>query len=444
MTPLNNPSYDTNSGFTNSRNTILLLFVALLIFLWSNGFNLLFFDFSDRFKLLNLAAIFIIAGLAGIRIVFTSKIVFTKNYYFWFIILILCAILFPTYINLVITSGLKPIEVLRSGFFYSGFFIFIILVSYQSAPNIVNKLNTIIIAMISFNVLFIVVFSFFPDLANSVFVHTMERFGRIRIGVESGLGPMTHYAFFYILIMCTQSSERIKSKILYFFLFGIYIWYFFAVVMSRRAIFVLLAIVGYYFLTRLNGKQRMRILLALPLVLSLLFVLPQSTIIVDSIQSSFVTAVEEFQYGEGNVGIRVFGIEYYLNLFKESGYMGIGMLSNRLPSSDPLLVGAEFFRYNPADHGIFAVLYQFGFPAIVLTIIVLYYIFRDLKAVRLQGMPEHWPIAMAIHLYLVFSIIGLLAIFWKPSESFWTGIMLFMIWKMKESTRVNLQTTNNS
>jgi hypothetical protein len=90
------------------------------------------------------------------------------------------------------------------------------------------------------------------------------------------------------------------------------------------------------------------------------------------------------------------------------------------------------------------VLYQFGFPAIVLTIIVLYYIFRDLKAVRLQGMPEHWPIAMAIHLYLVFSIIGLLAIFWKPSESFWTGIMLFMIWKMKESTRVNLQTTNNS
>jgi len=415
-----------------------LLFVAILIFLWSNGFGLSIFDLSDRFKVLNLAAIFIILIAAGISIIFTSHKRYLRNYYFWYIVLIFGAALFPTFINLVILGGLSPIEVFRSGLFYSGFFIFIILISYQTDYSTVTKLNSIIITVISANVLAIVTLSFLPDSAQSIFTQTLERFERIRIGVNAGLSAMTQYVFFYLLIICTKSDQTLRKKIPYILLFGVYVWYFFAVEMGRRAIFTLLAVVGYYFLTRLNGSQRMRILFVLPFVLSLFFVVPQSTIIVDSIQSSFVTAVEEFQYGEGNVGIRVFGIEYYLNLFKESGYVGLGMLSNRLPSADAFILGAEVYKYNPADHGLFAVLYQFGFPAIVLTIIFLFHIFRDLKVVRLQGMLEHWPIAMAIHLYLVFSIIGLSAIFWNPWESFWTGIMFFMIWRMRESIRENV------
>jgi len=183
----------------------------------------------------------------------------------------------------------------------------------------------------------------------------------------------------------------------------------------------------------MDGVKRLRIILLLPFIFAFFVIIPQSSIILDSIQSSFITATEEFQYGEGNVGIRVFGIEYYMNLFKESGYIGIGMYSNKLSSSDVFNLGREAFSYNPADHGIFAVLYQFGFPAIALTLIFLFHIFRDLKVIRFQGLPEHSPIAMAIHLYLVFSIIGLLAIFWKPVESLWVGIMLFLIWRMNEA-----------
>lgn len=428
------PHHNNSNILYEKRNILLLTFVAVSIFLWSNGFNLRIFDLSDRFNFLNLAAIFIILFIALTSLIFRTQKQYLSNYYFWCIIGILAATTFPTLFNLVLTKGLSFRDLIAAELTFSGLFIFIILISFKTNHSFVTKINTTLIAITSINVLAIVLLSLVPNMADSIFVKTSERFERIRIGVATGLGPMVHYVFFYLLVMCIEGAQFLKRRIIpYFLSFIVFTWYIFAVEMGRRTIFAILAVTSYYLFIRMDGVKKLRIILLLPFIFAFFVVIPQSSIILDSIQSSFITATEEFQYGEGNVGIRVFGIEYYMNLFKESGYIGIGMYSNKLSSSDVFNLGREAFSYNPADHGIFAVLYQFGFPAIALTLIFLFHIFRDLKVIRFQGLPEHSPIAMAIHLYLVFSIIGLLAIFWKPVESLWVGIMLFLIWRMNEA-----------
>jgi hypothetical protein len=432
-----NHSIYTDTGLTIKRSSILLLFVAILIFLWSNGFDLPILAFSERFKILTIVADFIILTASGISIILSSKIRYTRNNYFLFIVLILCAVFFPTFINLVIFNGLSPLEIFRSGFFYSGLFIFIILIYYDVDYSFVNKLNTLAIAIVSINVLVIVAASFFPVLAEIVTVKTSVRFETARINIAKGLGSFAQYTFFYLLIMSIKIEQTPKKKLSYILLSGVYIFYFFFVSMSRRTIFALLGVLIYYIFFRLSGRRKIQILFVLLLFIALLFVIPKFETILGIIQSSYYTVAEEIQYGEGSAGVRIKGIEYFFNLFHQYGYIGIGLGSSRLPVTDPLFIGQEILNYNPGDHGIFAVLYQFGFPAIILTIIVLFHIFRDLKAVRLQGMPEHWPIAMAIHLYLVFSIIGLLDIFWKPSQSLWPGIIFFMVWRMRSAIYEN-------
>lgn len=438
------PEHHNLDNSYEKSNILLLTFVAASIFLWSNGFDLRIFDLSDKFKSLTIAANFIILIVASISLIFKTQVRYTTNYYFLFIMAIFAAIFLPSFLNLVITSGLSFKELFRSGLFYSGIFIFVILIAYTRNPSTVIKLNSMIVTIISINVFAFIVLSFFPDLAKYILVKTLERYDRIRIGIASGLGPMLHYTFFYLLVMCAEGAQSLRRNILpYLLSFIALVWYIFAVEMGRRTIFAILAVTIYYLFIRMTRVKKIRMILLLPFIFSLFVIIPQSSIISDSIQSSFITATEEFQYGEGNVGIRVFGIEYYMNLFKESGFVGIGMFSNKLPGTDPLMTGAESFRYNPADHGIFAVLYQFGFPAIILTVIILLRIFRDLKLIRQHGLMAFRPIAIALHLYFIFSIIGLWAIFWKPIESFCIGIMFFMIWQMSESTRINLHTINN-
>lgn len=436
MSPMYRPIY-SNNRFTIKYDTILLFFLAILIFLWSNGFNLSIFDFSDRFNLLNLFGLLLIVFFAGHSMLFVSWKQYSRNYYFWCIVGMLATALFPTFVNLVIVKGLSPIEVLRSGLRYCGLFIFILLISCRTSSSFVAKLNALVLGIATVNVLSLIALSFFPAVADSLFVKTMERFGSIRLQIFSVLTPMAQYAFCYALVICTKDVHLTKKKVFYLLLFGIYFWYFFVIALGRRTILALLMVISYYIVFHLRGRYKFRAIFALPFILLLFLVVPRSTVILDSIKSSYTSSVEEYQYGEGNVGIRVRGIDYYSHQFKESGYLGIGLGSNRLQLSDPYRLGMERYRYNSNDHGIFAVLYMFGFPGIVLTVIFLFHIFRDLAIIRRRGSPEHQSVAMAIHLFLVFSIVALLQIFWKPSLSLWTGLIFFMVWRMREGIASN-------
>ena len=248
--------------------------------------------------------------------------------------------------------------------------------------------------------------------------------------VAAGVGPMTQYAFCYALVMCTTSGRVTKSRVLYMVLCGAFLWYSFTIAMGRRAMLAMLVVVCYYLMFHLDATRKTRVALGGFFLLVPLFLLvPQSRAMLDTIGSSYNSVIEESDQGDdSSVGVRLVGIRYYLNEWRSSAYLGLGHCT----WASGVTGGPS---YTSGDHGIFSVLYQFGVQGIILTFVILFRMFRDLRFIRRRGTPQHQAIAMAIGLYLVFSIVGLLQIFWKPVICFWTGLMFFMVWRMLEEIR---------
>ena len=421
-----------------TRDTILLIFVGVTTFLWNNGFGLRIFDLSDRLEILNLAGLFLIVGAASLRMLFVSLETYFQNLYFRIILGILAAVLFPTFVNLVILKGLSPIEMFRSGLGYCGLFIFIVLVSYRASSSFVGKLNTMVFTICTANVLFLIAMSLLPALGEELLGRASVRFGRDRLSLGGGLGVMVQYSFCYALVVCGIGRQNIRRWAFDLLLFGAYLWYFIVISMGRRTIFTLLIVVCYYVLCHLDATRKVRALLVgLFFLPSLFLFLPQSAVLLDTIQLSYTSSVANYKSDDDTLGVRYDGIRYYLQELHNTGYIGMGLPSSRLSEDDPFLRGRREYHFNPGDHGIFAVLCQFGVVGILLTLLFLFIMFRDLSIIQRRGSPRHQAIAMAIHLYLVFCIVGLLQIFWKPMMTFWTGLMFFMVWRMKEGITSN-------
>lgn len=415
------------------RDEFLLSFVTFMVFLWSNGFNLRILDLSSKYQVLNLTAHFLLLLLICIRVPFVKKWIFLDNTYFYYLLIMVVVIFAPTSINLVVVNGLNFIEVLRSSFGYCGLLIFIVLISYRTSEQFVAKLNKRIYAIVTLNIIALIILSANPTLAESLLLNTMSRYDRIRLMISAAIGSMPHFYFFYTLVMCKGApSGREFRK--YLLLLAVYVWYFLALDMSRRTILSLIVVTGLFYFLNTSIKTKVKIIFVTAITLPVLWMtVPQFETLADAVVMSYLTSRSEYEGEEGNVGIRVDGIGYYFDMLVDSGYQGIGLYSNRLPDSDPYTHAISLLKYNPNDHGIFAVIYEYGVLGVAFTIYLLFATFRDLKTIKKHGLPEDKPIATAFSLYLIFNMMALLQIFWKPSLSIWTGILLFMIWKMRQS-----------
>ncbi|MFP4573786.1 MAG: hypothetical protein ACLFNW_12540 [Desulfobacterales bacterium] len=420
------------------RDTVLLFFVAAMIFLWSNGFNLRVFDISARFKLLQLAGMFVIFSIGMHRLLSRPLARYLQYNYFRFIAGMLAAMLFPTFVYMVLINGLSPINVFHAGLLYPGLFIFIILMSYKTDTSFIIRLNRLIFVAMTGYILFLIFLAETPALADALLVKTSDRFGLVRIVISHGMGPFAIYAFCYALVQATKGGHSLKGKTLYFSVLLVYIWYFFTIALGRRTMLVLIFLLGYYWFFHLRPVRKVQTAFAAVfLVIVLPFVFPQSTQVAYSVYSAYESSVVGFDEYEGGAKTRIEGMEYNLNLFQDTAYIGLGLLSNRLPGTDPYRYGRVHYRYHAGDHGLVAVLYRFGFPGLILTLFILYQMFKDLNVIYRHGREEYRSIALGLHLYLVFCLAGLLQIFWKDNMSLWVGLMFFMVWRMRMETGKN-------
>ncbi len=248
---------------------------------------------------------------------------------------------------------------------------------------------------------------------------------------------MVGYSTFYLLAMWTRGSQNPRAKMFYAAIFCVNIWYYVTIEMGRRTVFCFSIVIFYYFLFHANIRHKVHALLVVILLSALLWTFGD-TKFMGSLYSSVRSTKEEYKASyRNNVTVRIDCVRYYMNEFRRSGYFGLGLSSSKLTESAPLSLGRRTYRYNPNDHGIFAVVYQFGVPAIVLMLIILFFCFRDLAIILRFGSEKFQAIAMGIHLYLVLSIVGLLQVFLKPRMSLWTGLVFFMVWRMREAITCN-------
>ncbi len=417
-----------------NSNRWLLLFTGLLIFLWSEGFRLQALEFSERYMVLKLAAMFLILLAIVLRAPFVSFHRLFRNFYFWGIIGLFAVVLFPTYVTGILQYGQGLQELLRLPKLYCGMFIFVLLVIHQTRSNFVNRLNALIVVMSVANASLFVAVSFFPEIGHNLLTDSawiLPRFDYPRI--STAMTPIIIYSIFYLLHVLIKREYPFKVRKWCFVSLFILLFFLFFVYLSRFIIFGVLLTAGFYFLFYLNIRHKISIMVSL-LVIVVLTEIYTKYKPIHLIRNCFTSGWEEYKYADGNVGIRIYGIRYYANEFRKSGYIGIGLVSSVRASQTSVSIGMTQYRYNPADLRIFAVLFQFGFPAIVLTIVILNRMFRDLAFVIRHGNSRHQSIAMAILLYLLYQIFTLSHIFLWHKFAFWTGLFFFMVWRMREVT----------
>lgn len=328
-----------------------------------------------------------------------------------------------------VTGGLD--EVLRRPLFFYALFIFVPLFYHPTDVSTLKRLNTVIVVMGVSLAFFQSAFSFVPDIGKVILTdnaYIPSRFEHTRMTTLFPMYPCIRYATFYLIV---AFSLR-RNSILCGLGLVILLYHLFFVFMSRRIILglgiVLLLFCVFY------PAVRKRLLLW-GLLIFLLLILSQPFVqfgLIDIIKESAISAKDEIGSVEGTVGIRLRGIQYYWHEFQKTWYVGIGLVSSVRAADTSVGVGMTEYKFNPADQGIFSVIMQFGFQALILTGAICYRMFRDLQFVTHYGISDLKIIALSIQLFLLLKIVTFSHIFLLETQGLWWGLFFYITWKMRD------------
>ncbi len=412
-------------------DTLLIASTFVVVFLWSESFQLRVFKFSDEFYILRLIATLLIVLVTGICIFFNDFRIVIKNFYFLSILGLIATAMLPTFLTGTLLYDQQLADVVRRPLFFYALLIFVPLFYYPIDLSTLKRLNKVIVLFGVSLALFQSVLSFVPEVGKTLLndsVYISSRYELIRMTVTSAMLPCVLYAMFYLI---TTFSLK-QNSILYALELVILLYYVFFVCMARSTIFGLAFVwLLFYIFYRVVRKQ----LLLLGLLILLLLILSQTFMkfgIIDIIKGSAISIEEEVSSGDGTIGVRMSGIRYYWHEFQRTCFLGTGMVSRRRGINTTIGIGMTKYKYNPADQGIFSVVIQFGFQALVLTIIICHHMFRDLQFVVRYGILDLKIIAISVQLYLFFKIVTFSHMFLWHVQGLWWGLFFFITWKMRD------------
>ncbi len=415
----------------HNQNNLLMLFTASLIFLWSEGFQLRILEFSERYAVLRIICVFLIVLWAALRISFADIKPLVRNFYFLSILAMLAAVMVPTFFTGTLLYGQGLEEIVRRPLFFYALFIFVPLFYYPMDVSTLKRLSTVIVAFGVSLALFQSIFSFLPDIGKIILndsAYIPSRFELTRMTAMSAMTPCVFYATFYLI---TSFSLR-KNSILCALGLAILLYYIFFVFMSRSFILGLGIVLLLFCVFYPPVRKR---LLSLGLLVLLLVILSQSFVEFgpfDVIKESVVSIKDEASAVKGTVGTRMKGIEHYWHEFQKTWYVGIGLVSPVRGADTSIGIALKKYNFNPADQGIFGIIMQFGFQALILTGVICYRMFRDLQFVIRSRISNIKMIALSVQLYLLFKIVTFSHIFLWGKLSIWWGLLFFITWKMRD------------
>lgn len=419
-----------NNNFKHSKIGIMpFLFVGFLLFLWSKGLMLKIFEIHEKYDILKISAVTLIVLSTSIFILKKPKKTLFENFYYWAILAILLFSSLPTFITGTFTYGQDPIETLRRTQNYYAYFIFIILFYWLGKNALaIKKLNLVIV---SFSVVLCCLFilcAIYPSVGRTILIsdaYLPDRFGLQRLTTLSATVPFISYSIIYLFLLLAHG--RGQKTLLAIVPFLIMVFFLLFVSISRSSIIAMSILVIVYVLFKLPLRNKLVLLYASVLILVSSEVLFTNSPF-DLICDSYDTLVSETINVEGNVGIRIEGVKYLIDGFSSTGGIGFGLVSTERTQWNVLSEG--FSRgYNPADMGIFGVFLLFGFPAIILTIVICLKLFNDiLKSEQLIVDIDILIINKALAGYFALSILMFSPLFFWDFFSLSWGIFFYMVW----------------
>lgn len=417
------------------NNSVLFIFTAIMLFFWSEGLMLQIFQFNETKNILKSIAVILILFFSFLSLFSFKKdkikeILHSK--YSSFIFIILINILFTQLISSYLIFGESFYSALRGPLFFGSIFIFFILTIHSSEDS-VNKINKL---LIFFSLAMIVLQTFsaiFPELGVELLneeAFISERFNRNRLTPLLTMASVIIYSTFYFTSKVLSFFEKKQFNKLFFLnisLLLIHLYYFLFIAMSRVKSISILVTILIFILIINNTKQLLRYL---PIFVILLFILSiyKEGIFFEIISYFIQTIVEESQVMHSNVGVRIQGLLYNIELFKKSLFFGIGQAA---PSSAGIInFGISNFSYNLADLGTFAMIILYGFPSLFITIYIYIHIFKDIFSFKKNSDGQYNILINSIAMFFIYRIVSFSHHFYWHTEAIWWGIIFFILHKI--------------
>jgi hypothetical protein len=404
-------------------------FIALVFFLWSNAARLRIFQINEYYvNALRLTAVVLIG--AGCVMTFRSSVYHAlfRNTYFRCILALLACVMMPTFLTGVLQYGQSTAEIIRLPMFFYAFFIFALLYSLWRETSITPLISAMVYTIATVAAIYTVI-SLFPGLSSALLSEHASigyRFGRERLTATASINNEAVFGILYSMVMLQFKKLTLFRRAVWITVLLVLSYYLLFVVASRVRLFAAMICVVFFFL-RYISLGRLFASLIMVCLLALMLQLATGVSVLQPFVDSYAS-LSDAGSGEGDtVTVRQDGMKYYWRLFRETGYVGIGMVSPSRADATDAGYAMSQLSYNPSDIGVIAVLLFFGIPGTLVTIFIVLNIARDTHVIIRHGPLDHRITSMAIQLYLLFYIVSFYHIFLLGEYALEWGLLFFAL-----------------
>ncbi len=342
------------------------------------------------------------------------------------IILFMLNLIIVSYINGVLVYGQPLLGIVRCLVRWGGLAIYPTLLMLGNVPGLEKRIIRFFL-IIGVAAMALSMLTQIFDLYDVLFMRaTHERMGIIqapRLFIRIAV-----FSLFFFIVHCFYS--RSLKKLLFLLLAGM-IFYVIAFAMLSRRHIVLIPIVLIYFIIRMLPFHISikTLLISMAIVLLLFLSIPSLyAYMVDYGHDLWDTFFVLQAKGYGSAEIRIEGLQYYWNYFKQSNFIGFGKISTAHGNiTNPIAAALTADRsvMYLADLGIIGALFKWGFSGIVILSASLYVCFRRIYFIRKYGLLEQRLLATTLELCFIFEFCRL-GPFWADHSLNYVVFVLYM------------------
>lgn len=419
------PDCIEQKAFSQRKRFILLLFFAFLVFGFSNGLELIWFD---KAKLSGRGPIFVASGLTILGFFITSFFRLRGsrigyNFYFRAILTTYIVMTIANVLGGTMVYGQPLMGIIRNYYRCSGLLLFPILFMWRGDERFIKQLILIYVGIGVLSVVLGDMAAIIPPL-RAIFPEEriFERLGLVRMPVTQNLP----FVFYYLLVTLTLKKNTSRINFFIVCIFILVVINIFYVSIIRQIIISVIVTVIYYYIRYLRLKIRAIHLSFMICACLIIFVFRPAffNIITDTARSLY----DDNYDGKKNVDIRLDGIKFYWSQFRKTGYVGTGRISTVYSTNNPIAETIEVDKYDYTDLGLFAVLFQYGFPAIILIGVVVFRYFKDSSIIQKVGPPSLVPVVIAIELTVFGDLVRMKDMFFRSDLCYQHALYMYVLW----------------
>ncbi|MDZ7263411.1 MAG: hypothetical protein ONB16_02420 [candidate division KSB1 bacterium] len=412
----------------------IIIFVVILVFLWSDGLKLKISDLSQGTKTewsKNYVVFALIATTLTLAVSRTQR--FPRSWYSRSLYIVALIVLFPILFTSIRMYD-QPVSVLwRRPFLFGSYLIFPFLAMVNLTPKEMTRLFYAILIIPAIGGILCGLGYFIPTIYNWFLdSEVSSRFGLVRLYISPDFTKLLLFLGVAMIINSPRPILKLAGGMIVYLL----LWVLINIWLTRQVIYGVLGGIILVWFFKTKPRQKLVSILVILVVITVLgtfeLLEPDSFFLRNFALMNDLTSAE-FKSASGTIGNRLLGLDYFLRSFINTGFVGLGM-SVAESVNDPISRGEWQYRFNINDLGMLGMVFSFGLPVLVFLFVMFRRLFRDLLIVVANTNGHHKIIADTILIYLLGEVAGLpfTKAFFYPKSSFFYGLLIYFTWRLMQ------------